>query len=202
MRQNHLKPKRQAGPSPDRNKIARLPQKKRDEIARDLIMGNKSMYRVAKDLKVTAQTVSRFIGAYTEEDRVRVMAGALEARRIKEGAEVAEFVNELGDDIATDLKFVLRELKTLLDSAKGDSDRVMQLGALKELRQSLMAVADLTGKLSRKVEVSFELHESPAFLELRSVMIRVLEKHPAAMADFLQEMGRLKVIEPKQIGVA
>jgi transposase len=182
------------GPAPDRNKVARLPQKVRDAVARDLILGKKSMYQAAKDLGVTAPTVARFINAYSEEDRLRIMSSALEAKKIKEGTDVAEFVNELGDDISSDLKWVLRELKALLEDAKGDDEKALQLGALKELRQSLMAVADITGKLSRKVEVSFELHESPAFLELRTVMLRVLENHPEAKADFLNEMGALKVV--------
>lgn len=199
MRQNHIKPKRRAGPAPDRSKIARKPQKLRDEMARQIILGHISMHAAAKEFKVTPATVSRWIGGYTEEDRLRIMSEALEKKRVQEGHDVAEFVNELGDDITSDLKWVLRELKRLLEDAKGDDEKALQLGALKELRQSLMAVADITGKLSKRVEVSFELHESPAFLELRSVMLKVLEKHPEAKMDFLQEMGRLKVVEPRAI---
>lgn len=107
----------------------------------------------------------------------------------------AAIVNEFGDDTDKDLKWVLRELKALLEGAKGDEDKVLQLGTLKELRQSLMALADLHGKLNKKMEIHLNLAESPQFIRLRKIILTVLDRHPDAKADFLDEMRVLKVID-------
>lgn len=157
------------------------------------------MTGVARELKISETTVGRYMSRVTEEERLEILAKHYHEAKVKAAIQNAEVVNELGDDVQQDVKWLLRELKTLLSDAKGDEDRVLQLGTLKELRQSLLALADLQGKLSRKVEVHFALHESPAFLELRRVMIEVLDRHPEAKADFLERMGHLKVIEPRSL---
>jgi len=107
----------------------------------------------------------------------------------------AAIVNEFGDDTDKDLKWVLRELKALLESASGDDEKVLKLGTLKELRQSLMALADLHGKLNKKMEIHLNLNESPQFIKLRQIILTVLDRHPEAKADFLDEMRVLKVID-------
>jgi len=127
-----------------------------------------------------------------------IVARTIQEKRMQEALDHAEIVNEFGDDVQRDVKWLLRELKELLATSKGDEDRILQLGTLKELRQSLLALADLQGKLSKKIEVKFDLHESPAFLELRRVMMEVLEAHPEAKADFLDRMGKLKVVDSKE----
>jgi hypothetical protein len=177
-------------------KLDLLPKAKRDKVVEDIVLGRKTMFRVGKELRIADSTVRRYMELrVSDEERLRIVANAAHAHKIKEAEEAAGTVNDLGDDINADLRFVLRELKALLQDAKGDDDRVLQLGTLKELRQSLMSLADLTGKLSRRIDVSFELHQSPAFLELRTVILKVLDSHPDARADFLAEMQRMKVVE-------
>jgi transposase-like protein len=181
------------------HKIAELPKAKRDKAVQDIVLGRKSMGQVGKELGISDAAVGRYMRTVTEEERLSILANAAHDAKVRAAMQNAEVVNELGEDVQHDVKWLLRELKTLLTDAKGDDDRVLQLGTLKELRQSLLALADLQGKLSRKVEVHFALHESPAFLELRRVMIEVLDKHPEAKADFLERMGKLKVVEPKAL---
>lgn len=172
-----------------------IPEDLRDQAIVDIVLGRRTMWKVAKDLGLTDMTVSRYMATVDEDRRLEIVARRISQDKLDDALRNADAANALGDDIQTDVRWLLTELKSLLASAKGDSDRVLQLGTLKELRHSLMALADLQGKLSRKVEVKFALHESPAFLELRRVMMEVLEKHPEAKADFLDRMGRLKVIE-------
>ena len=80
-----------------------------------------------------------------------------------------------------------------------DDEKLVQLGTLKEVRQALMSLAELQGKLNRKVEISLNLSESPQFIQLRQIILSVLDRHPEAKADFLQEMRVLQVIDAKAV---
>lgn len=178
------------------SKIAQLPERKRDEIVRDIVLGRKSMWQVSKELGIADTSVSRYMATVTEEERLEIVAKAAHDAKVQNALRNAEIVNELGDDTEKDLKWVLHELKTLLADARGDEDRMIQLGTLKELRQALMALADLQGKLNRKIDIRLNLNESPQFVELRRIILTVLDRHPDAKADFLTEMQRLQVVTP------
>lgn len=99
----------------------------------------------------------------------------------------------------TDLKWVLRELKRILEESKDDEDRVLQLGTLRETHKVLNSLANIFGLVSKKVDVTIDINNSPAVLQIREVILNVLEQHPEAQADFLREMQRLQVIEAKAI---
>lgn len=178
--------------------FAKLPKEKVDQYVTDIVLGRRTQVSVAKELGCSDMAVVRWMAKVTEEQRLEIVARTIQEHRMKAALEHAEIVNEFGDDVQRDVRWLLRELKELLATSKGDEDRILQLGTLKELRQSLLALADLQGKLSKKVEVTFALHESPAFLELRRVIMEVLENHPEAKADFLDRMGALKVVNSKE----
>lgn len=190
-------------PTPHRramlHKIDLLPKKKRDEITRDLVLGRKSMWQVSKEIGISDTSVKRFMLTVGEEERLAILAQAAHDTKIAEAQRQADLVNDLGEDTEKDLKWVLHELKTLLADARGDEERMVQLGTLKELRQALMALAELQGKLNRKIDISLNLNESPQFIQLRQIILTVLDRHPDAKADFLQEMRVLDVIDAKAI---
>ena len=177
-----------------KHKLASLPKGTRDEIVKDVVLGRKSMLQVAREQEVSDTSVSRFMRTVTEEERVAVLAKAAQDSKLREAHTNADLIAEFGEDTDKDLKWVLRELKDLLQSAKGDEDRMMQLGALKELRQSLMSLADLHGKLNKRMDVHLNLNESPQFIQLRQIILNVLERHPTAKHDFLDEMDKMGVI--------
>lgn len=178
--------------------LALLPRAQRDEIVRDVVLGRKSMLQVAREQKVSDTSVSRFMRTVTEEERLGILAQAAQDAKMATALRNADLVNELGEDTEKDLKWVLSELKALLTDAKDDKDRLMQLGSLKELRTALMALAELQGKLNRKIDISLNLNESPQFIQLRSIILHVLERHPDAKEDFLHEMRRLQVIHAQE----
>lgn len=177
------------------HKLDALPKHKRDEIVRDVVLGRKSMLQVSREMLVSDTAVSRFMRTVTEEERLGILAQAAHDAKIAQAMRNKELVEELGEDTERDLKWVLHELKMLLSDAKGDQDRLMQLGALKEVRQALMSLADLQGKLNKKIDISLNLNESPQFIRLRQIILHVLDKHPAAKQDFLAEMRALQVID-------
>ena len=179
--------------------LAHLPKAERDAVVRDVVLGRKSMLQVSREQGVSDTSVSRFMRTVTEEERLGILAQAAQDAKIAEALRNRDLVEELGDDTEKDLKWVLHELKMLLSDAKGDQDRLMQLGALKEVRQALMSLADLQGKLNRKIDISQNLTESPQFIHLRQIILTVLERHPEAKRDFLHEMRKLQVIDAKPL---
>ncbi|WP_299850588.1 hypothetical protein [uncultured Roseovarius sp.] len=155
------------------------------------------MFQAGKDLDMSDTSVARYISSIPEDEKLAVLATAMHDAKVKTAMQHAAIVDEFGEDTDKDLKWVLRELKSLLEGAKGDEDRMMQLGALKELRQSLMALADLHGKLNKKMDIHLNLNESPQFIKLRQIILTVLDRHPDAKVDFLEEMKVLQVIDAR-----
>ena len=184
------------------HKLLNLPTKVREAVVRDIVLGRRSMYQVTKDLerdhkfKISDTAVSRFMSQYVDEqERVAILAQAAHDAKIADAVARGAMIDEFGEDTDRDLKWVLRELKTLLQDAKDDDEKALQLGTLKELRQSLMALADLHGKLNKKMDIHLNLNESPQFIQLRQIILTVLDRHPDAKADFLDEMKVLQVCQ-------
>ena len=177
-----------------KSKIDMLSKAERDKAVADIILGRRSMYAVGRDLGIADTSVGRYMVSIPEEERLHIIATAMGKAKMAELQDQADIVNEFGEDTDKDLKWVLRELKSLLSDAKGDDDKTLALGTLKELRQSLMALADLHGKLNKRMDVHLNLNESPQFIQLRSIILKVLNNHPAAKHEFLDEMDRMGVI--------
>ena len=177
------------------HKMAMLPDKKREHYTREIVLGRMSMWQASQELDMSDTSVARYITSLPEADKLAILATAMHDAKVKTAMQHAAIVDEFGDDTDKDLKWVLRELKSLLEGAKGDEDRTMQLGALKELRQSLMALADLHGKLNKKMDIHLNLNESPQFIQLRQIILNVLDRHPAAKHDFRDEMDKMGVIK-------
>ncbi len=177
------------------HKMALLPKDKQAHYKRELILGRMSMLQASRELGVSDMSVARWVTTITDEERLAIVAQHFHDTKVQTALKHAAVVNEFGDDVDQDLKWVLSELKTLFTAAKGDEDRLLQLGTLKEVRNSLMALAEIHGKLSRKIDIHLNLAESPQFLRLRSIILTVLDRHPEAKADFLDEMRILKVLD-------
>jgi hypothetical protein len=171
-----------------------LPKWRRDDLLRQLVLKQKSAVQVAKEIGCTDTSVHRFMKKVTQAEITKIIAEDAQKRKLDDATGIATILNEDGADVASDLGWVLRELKDLLQSAKGDEDRVMQLGSLKEIRQALMSIAEVRGQLSKKIDVHLNLNESPQFITLRQIILKVLDNHPAAKQDFLAEMKVLQVI--------
>lgn len=178
-------------------KMALLPKERQDHYKRELLLGRMSMLACGKELGISDMSVARFVATIPDEERLAIIAQHYHDTKVRSALTNAAIVDEMGEDTDKDLKWVLRELKELLEDAKGDEDRVLQLGTLKELRQSLMALAELHGKLNKKMDIHLNLNESPQFIKLRSIILTVLDRHPEAKADFLDEMRVLQVIDAR-----
>jgi len=177
------------------HKMALLPDAEREHYTREIILGRMSMEQAGRELGVSGMSVARFVTTIPDDERLAIVAQALHDSRVQTAMKNAAVADQFGDDVDTDLKWVLGELKALFQSAKGDEDKLLQLGTLKEVRQSLMALAELHGKLNKRIDIHLNLNESPQFIKLRQIILTVLDRHPEAKVDFLDEMRVLKVID-------
>ena len=161
------------------------------EIVVDIVLERRTLTDIAKRCGMDYTSVARFRDTYVTEDvrRVVMVQDRLAAKQFE-----ADVLNEDKVEIDGDLRWVIQKLKALLQDAEGDEDRILQLGSLREIRQSLLALAELQGKLNKELTVHLNLSESPQFITLREIILRVLDRHPEAKADFLDEMRVLKVL--------
>lgn len=179
------------------HKMALLPDAQRQHYTTEIILGRMSMEQAGRELGVSGMSVARFITTVPDEERLAIVAQHFHDAKVRSALTNAAIVDEFGEDTDRDLKWVLRELKALLESASGDDDKVLKLGTLKELRQSLMALAELHGRLNKKMDIHLNLSESPQFVKLRSIILDVLGRHPDAKEDFLEQMRVLQVIDAR-----
>ena len=186
-----------------------LPESRQDSIilARLLIEqdmpGGRTYPDLAHEFGLATLTVKRWYDKQTDARKQKVMAHYLH-RKKQEQAEIAEGVGAaLGEDIQQDFRWVLKHLKRLVEDGEKDGDNVLELSALRETSRVLEKLANLLGMMRKKVEISVDLNASPQFIELRDVIVRVLEDHPDAMVDFQRELHRLqhggRVIEHQPI---
>lgn len=176
------------------SKLQPLPKATREALVADILTGRRSRGAIARYYKTSEASVRRMLDEFSEEERLRIMAKEAEKAKLAEAEAHASAVMGLGEDVSEDMKWLLRKLKQLLEDAEGDEDRLMQLGSMKEIRQSLMQPAEIRGQISKKIEVTMDIKNSPAFLDLKTVVLEVLEAHPAAKQDFLLRMGKMKLI--------
>ena len=177
------------------HKMALLPDAQRLHYTTEIVLGRMSMEQAGRELGISGMSVARWVTTITDEERLAIVAQHFHDTKVQTALKHAAVANEFSDEVDQDLKWVLRQLRDLFEAAKGDEDRLLQLGTLKEVRNSLMALAEVSGKLNRKIDIHLNLAESPQFLRLRSIILTVLDRHPEAKADFLDEMRVLKVLD-------
>ena len=60
-----------------------------------------------------------------------------------------------------------------------------------------MDLAKLSGLLTKTIVVEHSISDMPQFHKLRSIMLEVLDAHPAAKADFMLAMQKLQIAGPR-----
>jgi hypothetical protein len=159
------------------------------DLNRDLVRGD-AQRAVARKYGLTPDAVHRHDHNHLTEEMRREIAVELKRERAQ---AVATELNEERIEVDSGLQRIVHEIDALLRRAKADGNDPLALMSLKEMRATLMSLAQLHGSLRQELTVTVNLNESPQFLTLRELILRVLERHPAAKADFLGEMKRLAI---------
>ena len=159
------------------------------ELDRDIVRGT-PLRAVARKYGIKDDAVHRHAKNHLTEELRREIAVDLKRERAQ---AVADELNIERVEVDGGLQRIVHEIDALLRRAKADGNDPLALMSLKEMRQTLMSLAQLHGSLRQELTVNVNLNESPQFLTLRELILRVLERHPAAKADFLGEMKRLAI---------
>ncbi|MEL7445478.1 MAG: hypothetical protein AAGK02_06660 [Pseudomonadota bacterium] len=174
--------------------IHELTKSRRDQLVVDLATGATNYHRVSKELGISDSSIRRWYVTVPEDERLLLVAQAKQRSEVAAKRDAAGILMSDGDDIDNDLRWLLKRLKTAIDACE-DDDKLLELAQMREMRNTLMDLAKVRGMFNQKIDVQIDLGSSPQFLLLRQIILRVLESHPAAKADFLTEMQSLKVIE-------
>lgn len=159
------------------------------DLNRDLVLGM-SRNAVARKYGLDPDAVHRHGKNHVTEEQRREIAVEIKRERAQ---NVADELNAERIEVDSGLQKIVREIDALLRRAKAAGDDPLALMSLKEMRQTLLALAQLHGSLRQELTVNVNMNESPQFLTLRELILRVLERHPDAKADFLGEMKRLAI---------
>lgn len=162
----------------------------RADIDRHIVCRSMTYPAMAAKYDLHQDALRRHRGAHISEEARRTIL--LDAKVAKQEAAAAALTDERVD-IDIGLRRIVSEIDRILQRAKASDDDMLALGSLKEMRTTLLALAKLHGQLSQELTVNVNLNESPQFLTLREMILRVLDRHPEAKADFLGEMQRLQI---------
>ncbi len=72
----------------------------------------------------------------------------------------------------------------VLDEAEETDDWRARLAAIREARNNLELIGEVTKELNRSP--TLELHVNPQWIELRALIVHALEPHPAAKEDVMR----------------
>jgi len=171
-----------------------LTKTKRDQLVVDLTTGATNPNRASKELGIVDNSIRRWFKSIPEDEKLLLVAQAKQRSDAAAKRDAAGILMSEGDDIDNDLRWLLRRLKTAIDYCE-DDDKLLELAQMREMRHTLESLAKIRGMFNQKIDVQIDLGSSPQFLMLRTIILKVLDAHPDAKADFLDEMKVLKVID-------
>ena len=160
------------------------------DLNADLVRGSISKNAIGRKYGLHPDSVHRHARDHLTEQMRREIAIEIKRDRAQ---VVADELNAGQVEIDGGLQNIVHEIDALLRRAKADGNDPLALMSLKEMRATLMSLAQLHGSLRQELTVNVNLNESPQFLTLREMILRVLARHPEAKADFLGEMKRLAI---------
>lgn len=92
-------------------------------------------------------------------------------------------------DVIETLKRLGSEAESFLQRAKDSDDLRGGIAVISELRKQVALAANLLAQQTGKNDVV--MPDNPAWLRIKAIIMRVLERHPEAKRDFLAEIGTL-----------
>ena len=165
-----------------------------DEINKAIVLKTGSnrdiAYRFRARGLLHADAIGRHARAHIPEELVREII--VQAKR-ERAVEVDAEINQDQVDISTGLQHIVREIDGILQRAKAAGDDGMALTALRDMRQTLMNLAKLYGKLREVSTIEVRICEAPQWLALRAILAEVFRAHPAAGEMFLSKTRHLQL---------
>jgi hypothetical protein len=149
-------------------------------------------YRFRKRGLLHPDAIRRHAKAHIPNELVKEII--VQSKR-ERAAEVDAEINQDQVEVSTGLQRIVRPIDGILQRAKAAGDDGMALTALRDMRQTLMDLAKLYGKLREVSTVEIKILEAPQWVQLRAILVEVFNAHPAAGAAFLDKTRHLNLLD-------
>ena len=176
------------------SKLRGLPDKTRDALVTRILVGDVTKGEIARQYNTSPTSVGRMVKDYSEDQQQMLIAKWMQAKVEADAKAAEKGVAVFGEEVENDLRWVLAKLKAMIEELEDTDDTFALLATLKEARHALRAMAEIQGKLNKKIDVQIDIKNSPAFHEVKQNVLEVLENHPEAKADFLARMSTMKLV--------
>lgn len=162
---------------------------RRSELDRDVVLGKK-IAQVARNYGIQNDAVHRHVRNHLTEEMRREIAVDLKRERAQ---EVATELNDERLDIANTYEALARRVERLISKAEQEGNDGLALASMEGLRKVLHDIATMQGKLALQLTVQVTLMESKEWIELRTILERIFQEHPAAGQMFLEQARRRRL---------
>lgn len=156
----------------------------RMSIIKDIVLARVPLAEIAKRIGLSPDSVYRYRDRIPEEMVRRVMAEA----RIGEVEADTDIINQDRMDISTTYDSLARRVEKIITRAEAGEDDAFALAAMEGLRKVLRDIASMQGKLATSLTVNVTLAESKEWVQMRRILLDVIEEVPAAREPLLRAM--------------
>lgn len=160
------------------------PQRK--VIDRALVLKKQTQTAIAEAFGLNVFAVRRHRDNHlTAEKRRTVYAEAREEQKAVEKAAADVVVQSDRLDVIDSLTRLSGRVEAILKRAEDAGADDTALKAVAELRRQIELAARILGDLDTTSKTTVIIAEHPEWLRVRDILFRVLDRHPAAKADFI-----------------
>lgn len=161
-------------------------------IERALVLRGQPIRVIAESYGLSPYAVERHYHNHVSgEQRRRVYADARTEQAMLATASADQIVKADRMDVMGSLAKLSRRCESILDRAETSGEDGLALSAIRELRHQITLAAKILGDLDATKETTVIIADHPAWLAIRDVIFRVLDRHPEAKRDFIETVKGL-----------
>lgn len=160
-----------------------------DALNADIVRGI-ALNAVARKYGLDGTSVHRHAKNHLTEEMRREIAVEIKRERAQ---AVATELNDERLDIASTYDALARRVERLISKAEEEGNDGLALASMEGLRKVLHDMAIMQGKLAQQLTVQVTLMESREWIELRAILERIFQEHPAAGQMFLEQARRRRL---------
>lgn len=175
------------------------PQRK--TIDRALVLKRQTQTAIAESFGLNVFAVRRHRDNHLPAEKRRVVyAEAKEEQAAVENANAAEVVQTDRLDVITSLTRLSARVDRLVTQAEKEGAADVALKGMAELRRQIELAARILGDLDASASTTVIVPQHPEWLRVRDILFSVLDRHPAARADFIATAKELAGGRPRLAG--
>lgn len=160
------------------------PQRK--TIDRALVLKRQTQTAIAESFGLNVYAVRRHRDNHMPSEKRRVIfAEAKEEQAAIEKAGADEVVTAERLDVIASLTRLSERVDRLVTKAEEEGEAGIALKGMAELRRQIELAARVLGDLDATSSTTVIIAQHPEWLRVRDILFTVLDRHPAAKADFI-----------------